>query len=104
MLEQFYFWTVVVMWLIHVGFMAYEAGASRRKNLMSTAMKNILTIAVVTPAFYYVGWYIYGCFGPASRPSAQTRSTVTPDRRSSRGSAARPLPGPTRWARTSSST
>ena len=62
LLEQFYFWTVVVMWLIHVGFMAYEGGASRRKNLMSTAMKNILTIAVVTPTFYYVGWYIYGCF------------------------------------------
>src|SRR5688572_23825159 len=60
--ETFYFWTVVVMWLIHVGFMAYEGGASRRKNLMSTAMKNILTIAVVTPTFYYVGWYIYGCF------------------------------------------
>jgi ammonia channel protein AmtB len=66
--EQFYFWTVVVMWLIHVGFMAYEAGAARRKNIMSTAMKNILTIAVVTPSFYYFGWYIYGCFehgGPA---------------------------------------
>jgi ammonia channel protein AmtB len=60
--EQFYFWTVVVMWLIHVGFMAYEGGASRRKNVMSTAMKNILTIAVVTPTFYYFGWYIYGCF------------------------------------------
>jgi len=60
--EQFYFYTVVVMWLIHVGFMAYEAGAVRRKNLMSTAMKNILTIAVVTPTFYYFGWYIYGCF------------------------------------------
>lgn len=60
--ETFYFWTVVVMWLIHVGFMAYEGGASRRKNLMSTAMKNILTIAVVTPTFYYFGWYIYGCF------------------------------------------
>src|ERR671919_903513 len=59
--EQFYFWTVVIMWLIHVGFMAYEGGASRRKNVMSTAMKNILTIAVVTPSFYYVGWYIYGC-------------------------------------------
>jgi Amt family ammonium transporter len=59
--EQFYFFTVVVMWLIHVGFMAYEAGASRRKNIMSTAMKNILTIAVVTPTFYYFGWYIYGC-------------------------------------------
>jgi ammonia channel protein AmtB len=60
--EQFYFWTVVVMWLIHAGFMAYEAGAARRKNLMSTAMKNILTIAVVTPTFYYFGWYVYGCF------------------------------------------
>ena len=64
LLETFYFWTVVVMWLIHVGFMAYEAGAARRKNLMSTAMKNILTIAVVTPTFYYFGWYIYGCFEP----------------------------------------
>jgi ammonia channel protein AmtB len=60
--EQFYFYTVVVMWLIHVGFMSYEGGASRRKNIMSTAMKNILTIAVVTPTFYYFGWYIYGCF------------------------------------------
>jgi ammonium transporter, Amt family len=68
LLEVFYFFTVVVMWLIHVGFMAYEAGAARRKNIMSTAMKNILTIAVVTPSFYYFGWYIYGCFqhgGPA---------------------------------------
>ena len=64
LLEQFYFFTVVIMWLIHAGFMAYEAGASRRKNLMSTAMKNILTIAVVTPTFYYAGWYIYGCFEP----------------------------------------
>ena len=60
--EQFYFYTVVVMWLIHAGFMSYEAGAARRKNVMSTAMKNILTIAVVTPTFYYFGWYIYGCF------------------------------------------
>jgi ammonia channel protein AmtB len=66
--ETFYFWTVVVMWLIHAGFMMYEAGAARRKNIMSTAVKNILTIAVVTPTFYYFGWYIYGCFehgGPA---------------------------------------
>ena len=66
--EIFYFFTVVVMWLIHAGFMMYEAGAAQRKNIMSTAMKNILTIAVVTPTFYYFGWYIYGCFqhgGPA---------------------------------------
>ena len=62
--EQFYFFTVVLMWLIHVGFMTYEAGVARRKNVMATAMKNILTIAVVTPTFYYVGWWIYNCNQP----------------------------------------
>jgi ammonium transporter, Amt family len=64
--EQFYFWTVVVMWLIHVGFMSYEAGVARRKNVMTTAMKNILTIAVVTPTFYYFGWMIYNCAQPGT--------------------------------------
>src|SRR5919106_1473214 len=62
--EQFYFFTVVFMWLIHVGFMSYEAGAVRRKNVLATALKNILTIAVVTPTFYYVGWWIYNCNQP----------------------------------------
>src|ERR671918_140946 len=62
--EQFYFFTVVFMWLIHVGFMSYEAGVVRRKNVMATAMKNILTIAVVTPTFYYVGWWVYNCNQP----------------------------------------
>jgi ammonium transporter, Amt family len=62
--EQFYFFTVVIMWLIHVGFMSYEAGVVRRKNVLATAMKNILTIAVVTPTFYYVGWWIYNCNQP----------------------------------------
>jgi ammonium transporter, Amt family len=64
--EQFYFWTVVVMWLIHCGFMSYEAGVARRKNVMATAMKNILTIAVVTPSFYYFGWMIYNCAQPGT--------------------------------------
>jgi Amt family ammonium transporter len=62
--EQFYFFTVALMWLIHVGFMSYEAGAVRRKNVLATALKNILTIAVVTPTFYYVGWWIYNCNQP----------------------------------------
>jgi ammonium transporter, Amt family len=62
--EQFYFFTVVFMWLIHVGFMSYEAGVVRRKNVLATAMKNILTIAVVTPTFYYIGWWIYNCNQP----------------------------------------
>ena len=26
--EQFYFFTVVLMWLIHAGFMSYEAGVA----------------------------------------------------------------------------
>jgi Amt family ammonium transporter len=59
--ESFYFFTVAIMWLLHVGFMTYEAGVSRRKNVMATAVKNILTIAVVTPTFYYVGWWAYFC-------------------------------------------
>ncbi len=59
--ESYYFFTVAIMWLLHVGFMTYEAGVSRRKNVMSTAMKNIMTIAVVTPTFYYFGWYVYFC-------------------------------------------
>lgn len=79
--EVFYFLTVVIMWLIHVGFMMYEAGAARRKNIMSTAIKNILTIAVVTPTFYYFGWYIYGCFehgGPIGAGSGSAGPTEFP--------------------------
>ena len=62
--EQYYFFTVVLMWLIHAGFMSYETGIARRKNAIATAMKNILTIAVVTPTFYYFGWWIYNCNQP----------------------------------------
>jgi Amt family ammonium transporter len=62
--EQYYFFTVAIMWLIHVGFMSYEAGVARRKNVMATVLKNILTIAVVTPSFYYFGWWIYNCNQP----------------------------------------
>ena len=71
--EAYYFFTVAIMWLLHVGFMTYEAGVSRRKNIMSTAMKNIMTIAVVTPTFYYLGWWVYFCmqegFIPTTSPA-----------------------------------
>jgi ammonium transporter, Amt family len=77
--EQFYFFTVVLMWLIHAGFMSYEAGIARRKNVMTTAMKNILTIAVVTPTFYYFGWWIYSCAQPglAIGPNSSDFTSVT---------------------------
>ena len=85
--EQFYFFTVVLMWLIHVGFMTYETGVARRKNALATAMKNILTIAVVTPTFYYFGWWIYNCNQPGSRRSAPTAPTspASPARAASHG-------------------
>jgi len=67
--ENYYFVTVVFMWFLHVGFMSYEAGVSRRKNVMSTAIKNIMTIAVVTPAFYYAGWWVYFCMPEGLIPS-----------------------------------
>src|SRR3954452_5392433 len=77
--EQFYFFTVVLMWLIHAGFMSYEAGIARRKNVMTTAMKNILTIAVVTPTFYYLGWWPHRPTQPglASGPNSSAFTSVT---------------------------
>src|SRR5215213_7878801 len=75
--EQFYFWTVVIMWLIHAGFMSYETGIARKKNALATAMKNILTIAVVTPTFYYFGWWIYNCNQPGIPPIGPNSSDFT---------------------------
>ena len=44
---EFYYWvTVVMMFLIHVGFCTYEVGVSRRKNHMTTLMKNAMVIPV----------------------------------------------------------
>ena len=75
--EQFYFFTVVLMWLIHVGFMTYETGVARRKNALATAMKNILTIAVVTPTMYYIGWWIYNCNQPGFPPIGPNSADFT---------------------------
>src|SRR5687768_15755360 len=57
---EFYYWiTVVIMFLIHVGFCTYEVGVSRRKNHMTTLMKNAMVIPVVTISFYLFGWWFY---------------------------------------------
>lgn len=57
---EFYYWvTVVMMFLIHVGFCTYEVGVSRRKNHMTTLMKNAMVIPVVTLGFYLFGWWLY---------------------------------------------
>jgi ammonia channel protein AmtB len=60
---EFYYWvTVVMMFLIHVGFCMYEVGASRRKNMMHTLMKNTMLIPLVTITFFFFGWWIYFAF------------------------------------------
>lgn len=57
---EFYYWmTVVLMFLIHVGFCTYEVGVSRRKNHLATLMKNTMVIPTVGVTFYLFGWWFY---------------------------------------------
>ncbi len=61
-IEVFYWWCTAIMFMIHAGFLAYEIGASRVKNALASGMKNILTLSVVIPTFYFFGWWIYNAF------------------------------------------
>jgi ammonia channel protein AmtB len=60
--ESFYYWASVFMLLIHAGFLAYEGGASRTKNVLATMVKNLLTLASVGIAFFIFGWWVYNAF------------------------------------------
>jgi ammonia channel protein AmtB len=90
---EFYYWvTVVMMFLIHVGFCMYEVGASRRRNHMHTLMKNTMLIPLVTITFFFFGWWIYWAFpngpgfiggledGSANAPWSPTMATNLSDR------------------------
>ncbi len=60
---EFYYWvTVVMMFLIHVGFCMYEVGVTRHKNHLHTLMKNTMVIPLVTVTFFFFGWWIYFAF------------------------------------------
>lgn len=60
---EFYYWiTIVLMFLIHVGFCLYEVGVSRRKNMLHTLMKNAMLIPLITVTFFFFGWWIYFAF------------------------------------------
>lgn len=60
---EFYYWlTVALMFLIHVGFCLYEVAASRTRNMMHTLLKNTMLIPLVTVTFYLFGWWIYFAF------------------------------------------
>ena len=67
--ETYYYVTIPLMVLIHAGFLAYEMGASRMKNVLSSGVKNILAFAFVIPTFYYFGWWVYWGF-PTGWPGA----------------------------------
>ncbi len=60
--EMYYYVTIPLMVLIHVGFLAYEMGASRTKNVLASGIKNILAFAFLVPAFYFFGWWVYWAF------------------------------------------
>jgi len=60
--ETYYFLTIPLMILIHVGFLGYEMGASRMKNILASGIKNILAFAFMIPTFYYFGWFFYWAF------------------------------------------
>jgi len=92
---EFYYWlTVALMFLIHVGFCMYEVGASRRRNHVHTLMKNSMLIPLVTITFFFFGWWIYWAFpnGPwitgglltvdaaANAPTSETMATNLSDR------------------------
>lgn len=69
---EFYYWvTVVMMFLIHAGLLAYEVGATRRKNISQTINRHVMTLALVTLTWFLFSWWIYwafnagpGFFGP----------------------------------------
>ncbi|MCP4820527.1 MAG: ammonium transporter [Shimia sp.] len=82
--ETYYFLTIPLMILIHVGFLAYEMGASRAKNVLSSGVKNVLAFAFMMPTFYFFGWWFYwalptgisGAAGPAGISGAEYASSI----------------------------
>jgi len=70
-LEVFYWWCTALMFIIHAGFLAYEMGASRKKNVLASGIKNILAFAFMIPTFFFFGWWLY-LASPAGLPSIET--------------------------------
>ncbi len=69
-MEVYYWWCTALMLMIHAGFLAYEMGASRSKNALAAGIKNILALAMIIPAFYLVGWWIYLSFPAGIIPTS----------------------------------
>ncbi|MBO0906407.1 ammonium transporter [Jiella sonneratiae] len=76
-MEIFYWWCTALMITIHAGFLAYEMGASRAKNVLASAIKNLLAFAFVCPTFFFFGWWIYNAF-PGGLTIADGASAALP--------------------------
>ena len=70
--ETYYYLTIPLMVIIHAGFLAYEMGASRQKNVLASGIKNILAFAFMVPTFYFFGWFVYWAWQPGLIPTAES--------------------------------
>ena len=79
-MEVYYWWCTAFMFIIHAGFLGYEMGASRMKNVLASGTKNILAFAFVIPTFFFFGWWIYLAFPTGLIPdlSAETAAAGAP--------------------------
>lgn len=60
---EFYYWvTVVMMFLIHVGLLSYEFGVTRPKNVHQTLSRHTMSLALVTVTWFLFAWWIYWAF------------------------------------------
>ncbi|MEQ8666841.1 MAG: ammonium transporter [Rhodospirillales bacterium] len=74
--ETYYYLTIPLMILIHAGFLGYEMGATRMKNVLASGIKNILAFAFCVPGFYWVGWFIYWAFTPGLPSDASWQTAI----------------------------
>ncbi len=82
--ETYYYLSIPLMVCIHAGFLGYEMGATRVKNVLSSGVKNILAFAFMIPTFYFFGWWVYWAFptgftlsaGPVGISGAEYASAI----------------------------
>ena len=74
--EVYYYITIPLMVIIHAGFLAYEMGASRLKNVLASGIKNILAFAFMIPTFYFFGWFTYWAWPNGLIPSPENWQTA----------------------------
>ena len=73
--ETYYYLSIPLMILIHAGFLGYEMGATRQKNVLASGIKNILAFAFCCPGFYWIGWFVYWAWTPGLIPTAESWQT-----------------------------